>query len=297
LDIVDAQLHVGRGKIGATLEAMDALGIRSVLIDEFWGSWKGTHPAHIEPGFLLKNGAWRAAWPTAAEASILHPERFSYLVRIDRLDPQLEPLMRTLGSTPGVRALRLQPVWTLEEAQAFAAGAYAALLDVAQDIGLPVCFFIPGHVELLIPYLKQYPRLNFIIDHCGVGYHGIPQGRPEPAAGLSVAPAYFAKVLELAEFPNVSLKWSHAQDRFGVTEYPFTALRPYLRRAIASFGADRIMWASDKSVLPAYGWSDLLHYLRDDPELSADEKTWILGGTARRILNWPADSGEHHGRI
>ena len=33
-------------------------------------------------------------------------------------------------------------------------------------------------------------------------------------------------------------------------------------------------------------WSDLLHYLRDDPELSPAEKQWILGRSARRVLNW-----------
>lgn len=41
MDIVDAQIHVGRGGIGATLAAMDALGIASVIIDEFWHTRKG----------------------------------------------------------------------------------------------------------------------------------------------------------------------------------------------------------------------------------------------------------------
>jgi hypothetical protein len=50
-----------------------------------------------------------------------------------------------------------------------------------------------------------------------------------------------------------------------------------------------MIWASDKTVLhPPISWSDLVHYLRDDPELSQDEKEWILGRTARRVFNWPA---------
>lgn len=61
MDIVDAQLHLGRGAVAPTLEAMDALGITSVLLDEFWAIWRGTHPTHIEPGYLLDGGAWRAA--------------------------------------------------------------------------------------------------------------------------------------------------------------------------------------------------------------------------------------------
>ncbi len=48
------------------------------------------------------------------------------------------------------------------------------------------------------------------------------------------------------------------------------------------------MWASDKTVTFGYRWGDLLYSLRDDPELSSEEKAWLLGGTARKVLNWPA---------
>lgn len=288
MDIVDAQLHMGRGKIEAVLEAMDALGITSVIIDEFWGTGPGTHPSHIDPGHRLPNGFWRALWPTATEASLRYPARFAILARIERQDPQLESLMRVTASTPGAVAFRLQPIWTADEAAAFAGGAYEPLFDIAQDIGLPICLFIPGWAELLVPYLKKYPKQQFIIDHTGMGFAGLKPARPEPDAGFCTTPAYFGRVLELAQFPNAALKWSHAQDRFGTPDYPYEGLRPYLRRAIAAFGAHRLIWASDKTVLPRYRWSDLLHYLRDDPELSPDEKQWILGRSARQIFNWPA---------
>ena len=287
MDIVDAQLHLGRGMITATLEAMNALNIQAILIDEFWGTWRGTHPTHIDPGYLLENGAWRAAWPTAEEACLLHPKRFSYLVRIDRQDPQLEALMRVLASSPPMRAFRLQPVWTLAEASAFAQGAYEPVFDLAQDLGVPVFLFVPGYAELLPHYLRKYPALSFVIDHCGMGFENIPPGRPEPEARATLDKKYFDKVLKLSEFPNVALKWSHTQSRFGVEQYPYEPLRPLLRKAISAFGAHRILWASDKSVNPAHSWSDMLHSLRDDPELSQDEKSWILGRSARHVLNWP----------
>lgn len=288
MDVVDAQLHLGRGMIAGTLEAMDSLGIASVLIDEFWGGRIGPEPTHIAPGYRLANGAWRAAFPTAEEASLLHPERFAYLVRIDRQDPELESVMRTVASTPHARAFRLQPVWTLEEAEAFAAGAYEPLLDVAQQLGLPVCWFIPGFVELLAPYAAKYSKLTFVIDHCGMGFPNIPPGRPAEAAARAQAVGYFDEVLKLAELPNVALKWSHAQSRFGTKDYPYEPLRPLLRRAIAAFGPERLLWASDKTVMFGHRWSDLLHCLRDDPELSREEKEWILGRSARRVLDWPA---------
>ncbi|MCV7234622.1 amidohydrolase family protein [Mycobacterium branderi] len=288
MDVVDAQVHLGRGMITATLEAMDALGITSVLIDEFWGGQLGqAHPTHIEPGYALGNGAWRAAWPTAEEASIVRPDRFSYLVRIDHRDPHLESVMRFVGSSPNARAFRLQPVWTLEDADAFAAGAYEHLLEIAREVALPLFVFIPGFVELLEPYARRYPELTFVIDHCGMGFPGIPPDRPQAEARAALDAGYFDQVLRLAELPNVALKWCHAQDRFGSAIYPYDDLRPILRRAIEAFGAQRLLWASDKSVIAGHTWSDLLHCVRDDPELSQEEREWILGGSARRILKWP----------
>lgn len=292
MDIVDAQVHVGRGKIDSTLEAMNALGISSVLIDEFWGTWRSSGASHIDPGYLLENGAWRAACPTAEEAGILHPDRFSYLVRVDREDPQLESVMRVVGSSPHARAFRLQPVWTLGEVEIFSQGGYNALLDIAQDIELPVCLFIPGHVELLTPYLARYPDLQFVVDHCGMGFPNIPPGRAASDASAATSVDYFDEVLKLAEFDNVALKWSHVQDRLGAQVYPYEPLRPLLRRAIEKFGANRLIWASDYTVIPNHTWSDLLYYLRDDPELSPEEKTWILGGSARAIFKWPKEESD-----
>jgi L-fuconolactonase len=288
MDVVDAQVHLGRGKIDSTLEAMDALGIRSVVIDEYWGAGPGTHFSHIDPGHRLPNGAWRATWPVSMEAAQCYPDRFAFLARIDPLDPQLESVMRVAGSTPNCCAFRIQPVWTADEALAFSKGAYEPLLDIAQDIGLPACVFIPGYVELLEPYLKKYPKVNFIIDHCGMGFAFLPPVRPKAEHDFAASTAYFPNILAMAQYPNTALKWSHAQDRFGVQGYPYVGLRPYLRQAIESFGANRLIWASDKTVIPAHSWSNLLNYLRDDPELSAEEKSWILGGSARRIFNWPS---------
>ncbi|MFT4025639.1 MAG: hypothetical protein QM676_02380 [Novosphingobium sp.] len=35
-------------------------------------------------------------------------------------------------------------------------------------------------------------------------------------------------------------------------------------------------------------WPELLDCLRTSPDLSQDEKEWILGRTARKVLKWPA---------
>jgi len=288
MDIVDSQLHVGAGCIETTLAAMDVLGIQSVLIDEFWGFDAPPVLPNFPPGYALPNGAWRTISPTAEQASFFHPDRFSYVVRVDRRDPDLECVLRLVSSAPYARAIRILPVWTVAEAGAFAEGRYDPLCKLAQELGLPVFIFIPGMVDLLPRYLARFPRLTFILDHCGMPEDGIPVDRPQ--GGERPGPDYFDEVLKLAEYPNVALKWCHEQKKFGAGPYPYEPLRPFLRRAINAFGPQRLLWASDRTVNTAHSWSDLLHYLRDDPELSPDEKAWILGGSARRILDWKVEA-------
>jgi predicted TIM-barrel fold metal-dependent hydrolase len=112
-------------------------------------------------------------------------------------------------------------------------------------------------------------------------------GEQLPDMGGAGNEAEFARVLKLADLPNVALKWGHAQGLFGVSGYPFADLRPYLRSALNAFGAERIMWASDVSAnLTGESWAELLFWIKDDPDISPGERQKLLAGTARRILNW-----------
>jgi predicted TIM-barrel fold metal-dependent hydrolase len=275
--------------IEPTLEAMNSLGIRSVLIDEWWVKGLDKPPTQIDPGYRMANGAWRAAYPVAELASILHPDRFSYLVRLDRKDPELERVMRVAGSSPHARSFRVMPVWTTEEAAAFTSGGYEPLFDIAQDVGLPVSLSMPGYVEYLPRYLKAFPKLTFVLDHWGFGVAHHKTGRPEAVERRAQSLEYFEEILKLAEYPNIAIKMGHTHRHFKGDQYPFEPVRPFLRRAINAFGAHRLLWASDKTVVPNHTWWELLHYLKDDPELSQDEKEWMLGRTARNILKWPLE--------
>jgi predicted TIM-barrel fold metal-dependent hydrolase len=277
MDIVDAQVHVGLGGIDTLLAQMDAIGINAVLIDEFWGRHPPDHPLGFEPGYLLPNGVWRCTSPIAELASTLHPNRFSYFLRVDRQDPDLESIVTLLKASPHGRALRILPTFSEAEVKAFSEGGYDHLFDLAQSFELPVFAFVPGSVELLAPYLKRFPRLSVVIDHTGM-----PWGPPS----LS----YLDKILETAAYPNVALKWSHAQRLFGVDEYPYAALTPLLRRTVSAFGAERVIWASDKTVNPAHTWADMLFCIRDNPAFTTTEKEWILGRSLRTIISWPASA-------
>jgi predicted TIM-barrel fold metal-dependent hydrolase len=264
MDIVDAQVHLGREGHEHTLAQMDALGVRGAVLAELWGRDDGGRPM---PGYEV-GGVWRRISPLSEAAALSHPDRFTYVVTVDRRDPDLEGLIATIGSAPGARALR---VMVLSDAEAFADGAYDTLFDLAQAAQLPVFIMLNGETRLLPPYIHKFPRLSLIVDHCGT-----PWGAGDART--------FDEVLQLAAHPTVALKWAHAQDQFGVNDYPYDGLFPFLRSAINAFGAERLMWAGDHTAVVGHSWAELLFYLRDSNQLSAAEKELILGGTVRRVL-------------
>ena len=289
LEVIDSQIHFGPGQINETLAAMDALGIQAVLADEFWGldNWG--------PGYQLPNDVLRVTTPTVELAAAQYPDRFSYVRRVDRRDPEVESLIRMTADAPSARAIRILPSLTAEELGAFESGGYDRIFTTALAVGLPVFVYIAGHVELMPRYLEAFPDLPFIVDHCGMpmeeGISFLDEETPEQTSASDGYPgaqiAYFDEVLKLADYPNVYLKWSHAQGMFGVSNYPFRDLIPHLRRALDAFGAERVMWASDNGGnQTGESWAELLFYVRECPDLTPDEKEWLLGKTVKTLLDW-----------
>jgi L-fuconolactonase len=285
MNIVDAQVHIGPGRIEETLAAMDALGIRSILVDEYWMGRKPGDPAYPVP-----DAAERPVQPTAELAALMYPDRFSYLVRLDRKDTEVTSVIRMARDAPHARALRITPGMRADEVAAFAAGEYDAICAAACDCGLPLFMFVPGRPRDVVQYARKYPSLRIVIDHCGVLSNRM---RQTLGAGAPLSPqalrAGFEEVLTLAEIPNIALKWAHAPGVFETPGYPGEGLWPVLRTALNRFGASRIMWASDVSAnQTGESWAMLLFGMLGNPDLSPAEREALLGGTLRAWLNWPA---------
>jgi L-fuconolactonase len=252
---------------------MDALGIRSVVIDEVWGF---NDKMQALPFEQLSNGFARAVSPRAQAASLKHPDRFSYLQRVSRHDPDLEALFAILGSSPGCRSVRID-VREPAENQAIRDGGYDELLKLAREYDLPTSVLSRDTAATIRGTVAKFPDLSFVVDHCG-----FPRGTQQ-----------WDDVLTLGKFKNVWLKWSHAHRAFGVAEYPFAEFQPQLARAIDSFGVERVMWASDfthnqKHDRSANIWAELLYSIRDSAALSQGDKEWLLGRTARSLFRWEA---------
>lgn len=270
MDVVDSQVHLFLNMDARQgLAAMDALGIRSTLIDEYWALDAGGTPTNA---FSLANGARRRVHPGAEMASFQHPDRFAYLVKLTRDDPMVEALFELAAQHPHVRAVRVD-VRAESEVMALEQGAYSGFFKAAQRSGLPLFVLLPtDRAPSLRASLEAFSDLRFVLDHCG----------------MPSSPQRFATdVLPLAGLPNLHLKWCHAPAKLSATSYPFADSIQYLQRAIDAYGVERILWASDfTAIRTGTTWAESLFYLRHAAALADSDREWILGRSARSLLAW-----------
>jgi predicted TIM-barrel fold metal-dependent hydrolase len=273
MDIVDSQVHSNVLGTETTLAIMDAIGIQSVLIDEYL---RPDEKGSLLPGYRFAGGEFRPIGPGAEAAALAYPDRFQFLMRIDPFDPAPEPWIETLRVSPNLKALRII-IFTPAERAALESGGLDPILAAAHRNGLPVFITCPARVPYLRRYAEKFPELQFVIDHCGADF------------GAEWGKGSIDDTVAMADCPNVALKWAHAPGFLSAEAYPFADMGPQLRRAVDAFGRERVMWASDYTVSAhRQNWAESLFYLRHSPVLSEDDKEWILGRTARTLLNWPA---------
>lgn len=266
--IVDSQVHLNRIGIEAGLAAMNALGVTAAIIDEFEGA---DEQGKLLPYHLLANGAKRPVVSMAEAAARRHPDRLAYLLRVEADDPDLDMVVRFTRTSPHAKALRTCARLP-DEVRDFGQGAYRPVFAAAAAHGFPL-FLRVVQPDLLHDYLKEFTAGPLILDHCG-----------SPADSEA-----FDRVLALAKYPNLHLKWVHGQAFFKAPTYPFPEMDPFLRKAVDAFGAERIMWASDiTESIGGYSAAEALFYVRENALLSQSEKEWILGRTAQKLLKWPA---------
>jgi hypothetical protein len=105
MGVVDAQIHLFLNMdIEACLAAMNSMGIQAALIDDF----SGYECEHRLPGYLTSHCVLRPTAPGAMMASMKHPDRFSWLLRIDPHDADFNNIMSSgqiftawTSATPG----------------------------------------------------------------------------------------------------------------------------------------------------------------------------------------------------
>lgn len=272
MDVIDTQVGEPPAPAGATgwpddpawhataadltIAAMDAVGVGAAVL----------MPHHLD----------------YAEAAVRrYPDRLAYVVRVDHATVAHADRLAELAKRPGLVAVRL--IVTAPEdgpgLELLRDGRFEPLLRSARQLGLPVFVFISGALEEMHAIAGRHPDLRLIVDHLGVKQGPLMAPDSPPFARLP-------QLLELAAYPNVAVKFSGAPT-LTESDYPFPDLWPHLRRVVDAFGPERLVWASDfVRCRPLRTYAELLDFLRYSDELTAAEKSLILAGNAKRLLEW-----------
>ena len=288
--VVDAQLHeppinlewgeanqLAKWKLLTEVQIayMDAAGVDLAIL----------HP--VDPG-----------WGSYAVEN--HPDRFAIVpmvdVRfggIDPRSPRIRELVaekkRTVGVV-GMRIVRLDVTTSPVE-------PYRPLLEACENENLPIFLYTTGDVAAAGKMAEWCPKLKIVIDHIGLPQPPWQKQEDPPLKSLRT-------IFELAKYSNIAIKLSGAPSLSNMA-YPYPDLWALLLRPlIAAYGPERLMWGSDISrflgkrafddrKVPPPGsraphtYAEALFHLREADQLSCAEKTWILGESARKILDWP----------
>lgn len=143
----------------------------------------------------------------------------------------------------------------------------------AQSLKIPMQVYTPiTRMPDLANLIEQCPDLTVVIDHMA----DCPIDRPHE----------LEKLIALQRYPRVFVKISHTWS-ISRQPYPWLDAQEYVKRLLAVYGPQRLMWASDWPVdLRWTTYGKTLSVVRDEMKfLNAEDKAWILGKTAQRV--WP----------
>jgi L-fuconolactonase len=207
-----------------------------------------------------------------------HPWIVAVVGWIDPRSPSLAEELAALAVNPrfrGVRPIRndnASIAWMLD-------ARHERCWHLLAEQGLVLEFLVqnPDEVPLLTHFAARHPGLDIVLDHCAKP--DIAGGRLEPWA---------SDIAALARHPNVSCKFS-ALPNSAPPGAGTGTLRPYSDLLLASFGAERLIWASDWP--PLLRAADYASWRRMSLELlaglSEGERAAVLGGNAARIYRLP----------
>jgi predicted TIM-barrel fold metal-dependent hydrolase len=144
------------------------------------------------------------------------------------------------------------------------------------DHGLAMCLLAdPDALPAVQNMCAKYPRTRVVIDHFArIGMKGVINERDVD------------NLCRLADFPQVHVKTS-AFYALGKKKAPYTDMGPLIHRLRDSYGAHRLMWASDCpfQVQDGHTYANSIALIRDRLDfLTPEDKSWMLRKTAEKVF-------------
>jgi predicted TIM-barrel fold metal-dependent hydrolase len=126
-------------------------------------------------------------------------------------------------------------------------------LLAAYGLSYDICV-LARQLPIAIRLVRDCPKVQFILDHCGV-----------PQVKERVLDPWREHILEMSKFPNVVCKVSGLVAYADLENWTPDDLRPYVEHVIECFGWDRVMFGSDWPVCtqaaPLRKWVETLKLL------------------------------------
>lgn len=199
---------------------------------------------------------------------------FSGVAIVDETKPDVRDTMKALAGQ-GVRGFRLYTDRQKAEAWQHSAGM-KAMWAYAADAGLSMCLLAdPDALPAVQRMCRAFPRTRVVIDHFArIGMKG------------SVNPRDLDRLCRLADFEHTYVKTS-AFYALGAKKAPYTDLGPMIRKLRDTYGASRLMWASDCpfQVQEGHTYANSIALIRDRLDfLTAEDKQWMLRKTAEKVF-------------
>jgi predicted TIM-barrel fold metal-dependent hydrolase len=211
-------------------------------------------------------------------ASVLkrYPQYFQGVSRVDPLDPAAPDHLSRL-TEQGFKGVRLSP-----GGNATGDWIHGPLMPPlwkrCSELKVPMTVLAPiGRMPEVGTLIEQFPDLTVVIDHMA----DCPVDQPKE----------LDKLIALERYPRVFVKVSHTWS-LSHQPYPYLDAQEHVKRLHASFGPQRLMWATDWPIVEQTAnatYANALRIVRDDMKfLNADDKQWMLSKTIERVWPFPA---------
>jgi predicted TIM-barrel fold metal-dependent hydrolase len=272
---IDAHVHVWTPDTdryplgeGATKKGMDPA---SFTPEELFAH---TKPNGVSRIVLIQMSFYQFDNQYMLDSMKAHPGVFSGVAIVDESEPDVADTMRQLAKQ-GVRGFRIYTDKEKAEAWQNSPGM-KAMWSCAADAGLSMCLLAnPDALPAVQKMCAQYPKTRVVIDHFArIGMKG------------AVDQKELDNLCRLADAEHTLVKTS-AFYALGAKKAPYTDLGPMIRRLRDTYGAKRLMWASDCpfQVGEGHNYKDSIALIRDHLDfLTPEDKAWMLRKTAEKVF-------------
>jgi L-fuconolactonase len=232
--------------------------------------------------FISPFSLYRYDGSYAAEVQRAHPDRFAIIKPVDPDNPGVADVIADWKNTPGAVAIRI--MLAEETRREPNDPGLDRILRAAVRHDFPVNILCWGSLDLGAALMARNPDTRFIIDHLGLMQPRVPPAPPQPWADLP-------KVLELAKYPNVTIKVSGACT-LSREPYPFTDIWDPLARVFDTWGFDRCLWGTDWTrAFAIVNYEQATKPFLETDRLSDAERAMLMGGACAKAYGWSPRKG------